>query len=281
MIRPSPVNRATKVPSTVTDSSMTRERLPRVITTSFSARYSATHRPPRSTRAPRISRRSMSAVPAIAGFEQREQLGEVDLGEESQVAEVHAEDRQVAPGLADARGHRQQRAVAAQHEQQVDQSRQVVAAGGAAAGQRGRERRRVGFEHDLDAAGIEPRRHLDEVRRHRRQPNLRDDPDSLDHGPPLRSGSHGAARRCSRNSWLPSAPGHRRRRHRRPSPGRRRPAASVTRAITRSCTSGSRTMPLLAHLVAPRLELRLHQRDHVGARRAAPPAPAAGCARAR
>ena len=52
-------------------------------------------------------------------------------------------------------------------------------------------------------------------------------------------------------------------------------AASATSRTTRRRTSSSRTTPPLAHVGAPRLELRLHEHDRLPARRAERAAPAA------
>ena len=58
-------------------------------------------------------------APGERGFERREQLRAGDLGEKAQRAEVDAEDRHVASRAADDVGHREQRAVAAEHEHQI------------------------------------------------------------------------------------------------------------------------------------------------------------------
>ena len=50
-------------------------------------------------------------------------VGPCQLGQESQVTEIDAEDRDVAPGQAHAVGHGQERAVAAEDEEQVDEGR--------------------------------------------------------------------------------------------------------------------------------------------------------------
>ena len=57
------------------------------------------------------------------------QLVDPDLGEETKAPEVHAQNRDISSRLADAVGHREQRAVATEHDDEVDERRQVVARG--------------------------------------------------------------------------------------------------------------------------------------------------------
>ena len=59
--------------------------------------------------------RGRRAAPSSDGIE----LGQRDLRQEAEAAEVHAEDRDVDAGPGDAAGHADQRAVAAQHDDQV------------------------------------------------------------------------------------------------------------------------------------------------------------------
>ena len=75
---------------------MIRDSAPLVITTSFSTTRSAKTSPSRSVRARSIIRSSICAVPAEHRLERAVELGERDLGQEPEAAEVHAEDRHVA-----------------------------------------------------------------------------------------------------------------------------------------------------------------------------------------
>ena len=104
------------------------------------------------------------------------ELGERHLGEKAEAAEIDAENRNRQACAADAIGHAEQRAVAAEHEHQADARRRATAC------------RPRGGE---DAAGIsaavavsktastprsrEPRLDVHQMRRRRLQPRLRDD----------------------------------------------------------------------------------------------------------
>ncbi len=61
------------------------------------------------------------------GLERIVQLGQGDLGEEAQAAEVDAEDGHRGSGLRDAARHADERAVAAEHDHEVARLRHVVA----------------------------------------------------------------------------------------------------------------------------------------------------------
>ena len=99
----------------------------RVITTSLSARTRANG----SAADGGAQRRHARGVigDAVDGRRRQrvEQLGPRDLGEEAQRAEVDPEDRDVALGGGDAIGHRQQRAVAPEHQHRDRPSRHQVA----------------------------------------------------------------------------------------------------------------------------------------------------------
>src|SRR5258706_3587767 len=130
------------------------------------------------------------------GFERREQLVDPDLGEESEAAEVHAEDRDVASGLRGSIRHRQQRPVAAEDDDQIDLRGQIFPGERAVAGRAGK-RRGAGFERGGDAMVAQPGAQLRQ-QLGRGKPLLGDDAGALD------AWCH--ERRWSRNSTLPFAP---------------------------------------------------------------------------
>ena len=120
MIRPSALTRVTNSSPTETDEvDDARERA--------LGDHDVVERPGASAAtAPRRSVRGMQHHPLVElrravehRFQRVVQFGKRDLGEEAEAAEVHAEDRDVAPGWRDASGHAEQRAVAAEHDDQV------------------------------------------------------------------------------------------------------------------------------------------------------------------
>ena len=99
---------------------MIRDSAPFVITTSFSAEAVGEELPPRAACAPAASSAPRSrAVPSSTASSDGIELGERDLGEEAEAAEVDAEDRHVGARPRDAVGHADERAVAAEHDDQV------------------------------------------------------------------------------------------------------------------------------------------------------------------
>ena len=89
------------------------------------------------------------------GVERREDLRARDLGQESERAEIHGEDRNVAAALGDRLRHRQQRAVAAEHDARDPPatacSRSRSADRCRSAPLRRRQLRRFGGPHRVDA----------------------------------------------------------------------------------------------------------------------------------
>ena len=163
--------------------------------------------------------------------------------------------------------HPEQRAVAPEHDDEIDERGQVVAADDAHASDGADERRGVAIDDGRQLAAGQPLDHADQVRRRRGEPALGDEADGRDHAgdsvPGLDAPAGGPARRWNRYSWLPVAPvigdGV--------MPCGANPiaaAAADTSAITRSCTARSRTSPPRPTSLAPGLELRLHERDDVG-----------------
>ena len=121
------------------------------------------------------------------------QLVDPDLGEETKAPEVHAENRDVSSRLTDAVGHRQERAVAPEHHDEVDNVRQLVARGGR--GMRRRHARQGGCArvvHRLDAALGQPSTECGQHLRCRVEPLLGHEADTSDWN------RH--ARRCRKNS---------------------------------------------------------------------------------
>jgi hypothetical protein len=98
------------------------------------------------------------------GLERRIDLGQGDLGEKAEAAEVDAEDRNAGLRLADAIRHPEERAVAAQDEHHVHlvDQRALVGDGVMRRCDEGGRRR---FEHGRHAARLEPRGDLTEIRR--------------------------------------------------------------------------------------------------------------------
>ena len=197
-----------------------------------------------------ISRSSMAARPASARFERRVQLGQRDLGEEPEAAEVDAEDRQVAPGLARC-GPPSASSVPSPPRTSTRSTRSGRSSRWKPCGARFRAVPAAAvsvFEDRFDAARRQPGRQFHQVRR-RSRPAVpsRTMPDTF--GPigaasSLRDRYCGALR-CSRNSWLPLAPvigdGVMATRAKPTSARRGRDALDAPAA----CTSGSRTMPPL------------------------------------
>src|SRR5260221_6796720 len=165
------------------------------------------------------------------------QSGQRRLDEESEAAEIHAENRDVDPRVSHAAGHRQQRTVAAEHDEEIDLRRKRRLLGRLAARVRRHQRRRRVFEDYVEPARGEPRFDFGQMRRRLAQMRFRDNSHAI----------HVWAivyRRCRKNSWLPVAPvigeGVMAIRVKRVAA-----AASVTRAITASWTAGSVTSPCL------------------------------------
>ena len=115
-------------------------------------------------------------------FERRVQLGERRLRQESQAAEVDAEDRDVDVRGAGAVGDRQERAVASEHDEQVHAGDQRRLVGHVAPGRRRHERGGRRLEHGLVPARGQPRFDGDEMRRRLAQMRFRDDADTGDDG---------------------------------------------------------------------------------------------------
>ena len=86
--------------------------------------------------------RSIVAAPFERRLERRIELGQRHLGEKPEAAEVDAEDGMSSTGERDAVGHAEQRAVAAEDEEQVDRGGEVVAADGVIGGPARRQSRR-------------------------------------------------------------------------------------------------------------------------------------------
>ena len=104
-------------------------------------------------------------VSGDGSFERWIQLGQRHLGQESQAAEVDAEDGNAGARFADAIRHREQRAVAAEHQHHVDLVDQRALVRGAAIRRRVQQRGRCVLEHGHDAACFEPGRDLNQMRR--------------------------------------------------------------------------------------------------------------------
>ena len=125
-----------------------------VMTTSLSAMYSPTVCAVADARArASIMRSSMAMPPARHRLQRRQHLVERGRGEEAEAAEVDAEDRHAE--VADRAGHRQQRAVAAEHDEEIDLAGKL-----GLAGRRHRRRRHEagGFllEHRRQPVGGQP-----------------------------------------------------------------------------------------------------------------------------
>ena len=118
------------------------------MTTSFSAMCSASAAPPRIVVDAQHHPLLDARLAVERRFERRVQLGQRHLGQEAEAAEVDAENRNVDARRADAVGHRQQRAVAAEHDDHVDVGDQRRLVGDAA----GRRRR-----HQRGGGGLEDR----------------------------------------------------------------------------------------------------------------------------
>ena len=103
-----------------------------------------------------IMRSSMTSPPAQVRLERREQLVHGQRGQKAEAAQVDAEDGHAE--VADEPRHREQRAVAAQHHQQVDLARQVGLAAPPSPPRLGAERRRLLLEERLEAAARAPLR---------------------------------------------------------------------------------------------------------------------------
>ena len=117
-------------------------------------------------------------APAERRVERAIKLGERHFGEEAEAAEIHAEDRNGRPRFADAIGHPEQRAVAAEHEDHVDLVDERALLHDAAprpGNHQGRGRR---FEHGGDAALFQPCGNFGEVGRRLTQVRLGDDTDA-------------------------------------------------------------------------------------------------------
>ena len=84
------------------------------------------------------------------------------------------------PAQRDACRHAEQRAVAAQHDDQIDVARQVFARSRSRAVAGPGQRRRLGLEHRLDAAFAQPRGKPIEVIGRGAQATLGDDADAGD-----------------------------------------------------------------------------------------------------
>ena len=115
-------------------------------------------------------------------LERRVDLLERHFGQESEAAEVDADDRDVDAGRPDRVSHRQQRAVAAENDDRVDALHERGLVDDAPGRRRGHERSGRRFEGDGDAARTEPLLDLDQVRRRLAQVRLRDDADGVRHG---------------------------------------------------------------------------------------------------
>ena len=120
----------------------------------------------------------MRAAPLSADSSDGIELGQGRFRQKSQAAEVDAENRHLDIGLDRAVGDRQQRAVAAEHDQQVDAGDQRRLVGDGAAGGRRHQRRGRGLEHGVMAALGQPRFNRDQVRRRFAQVRLGDDADA-------------------------------------------------------------------------------------------------------
>ncbi len=196
-------------------------------------------------------RASISAVPASVASSASIQLGQGDLGQESEAAEIDAEDRHVRAGLGDPAGHADQRAVAAEHHHQVARrsaARRAYWSGGqAAAGRAPRFRSRTPRARRAPRAS---RRAPRATSGGRIKAALGDQTDpsnaisrTMEDGrrwteDPTPGGNGGRILGCLRcRRWAT-----------RSRPTRINPSASAaaaTSSITRACTAGSRTSPPL------------------------------------
>ena len=264
-----------------------------VITTSFST--SAGHvrlaargaRPRAAAGAPR-TRSAPASTPSSVGVE----LGERDLGQEAEAAEVHAQ-RRASRALEQAAG-REQRAVAAQHHERVGLRRprraprrtaqSPPASPSASAAVRSSSRRATPRASQPArrgrAAPARPRARSGRAR----MPIVVHGPTAASQPAPRarRARQRRAARRrrCRKNSRLPSAPVIGDAQAPRTRVAQRACAARghVARAPAR-CSAGSRHDAAAAHLAPADLELRLHQHDRVRVRaRARRAARAGSCA---
>jgi hypothetical protein len=95
-------------------------------------------------------------VPSITGLQRGIELVDPDLRQESEAAEVHAEDRDVAAGLGDSRRHAQQRPIAAHHDDQIDVLWNLVARVRAGNSVAAREAGGFGIEEHVDLALAQP-----------------------------------------------------------------------------------------------------------------------------
>ena len=259
MMRPSALTRIMNSPSTETDSSMMRESAPCVTTTSLSTTRSTSRRAPGVDA--NVQHHALFDLRRAVhgGFQRRKDLRQRHLGQESQAAEIDAEDRDVRLGLRDAAGRAEQRAVAAQDDDHLDHAGKLILSSDVVprrrAGRAG-ERGRVRVEHRLNVPRLEPRRDLRQMARGTLEPRLGDDAYASHEPWPLR---------CRKNSRLPVSPVM---------------GDSVMAARTNPTSAAARGRlldhpclhdriadhALLADFSAARLELRFDERDDVGAR---------------
>ena len=116
--------------------------------------------------------------PSHRGFERRIELGQRHFGEKAEAAEVHAENRNRRPRLANPIGHRQERAVAAKDEDQIDSVDEGALVGHAAIRCRRHQSGSRRLEYRRETPRLEPRRNLREVRCRLAQVGLRHDADA-------------------------------------------------------------------------------------------------------
>ena len=185
MIRPSPLTRVTNSSPTETDRSISRERAVLVTTTSLSAiwvSYGAAF-----ADRGRTQHQAVFDVRAAGDgrFERRVELGQRDLGQKSEAAEVDAEDRNRQSRFADTVGHAQQRAVAAEHEHHIDLPDQRFLVEHRPAADRRAECRRRGLEDRLQAVVFQPVGDVGQMRSRLPQMMLGDDADAGDGGSEL------------------------------------------------------------------------------------------------
>ena len=110
------------------------------------------------------------------------ELGQRDLGEKPEAAEVDAEDRNRQSRFADTVGHAEQRAVAAEDEHDIDlPDERLFVAHRPVAGRRA-ERRRRRLEDGLQAVVLQPDGDVGQMRRRLPQMMLGDDADARDTG---------------------------------------------------------------------------------------------------
>ena len=177
----------------------------------------------------------------------------LDLGQESEPAEIDAEDRSVGRRVRDGAGRPEQRAVAAEGDDHVGVAGRARRAGRSASGSpMPRAARALFFDDGRAAVGAEPGGGIRERRQGVGQGVTRDE----------RGGANGHASRLSsrRNSRLPSAPGDRRRFD-------GKTFQSYLKRCGRHVVDHARVHGRIAHDAAladfapARLELRLDQRD--------------------